>query len=90
MMSRNQFRSSLQPSYNDNFDMGDVSVPSTDELDAMVAALAPTDPTDPTDPASDPATPAPDSSNQYATVAPDILARILANEQYGRRRVGLT
>ena len=79
-----------RPSYSDNFDMDDVSVPSTDELDAMVAALAPTDPTDPTDPASDPATPAPDSSNQYATVAPDILARILANEQYGRRRMGLT
>lgn len=76
-----------RPSYSDNFDMDDVSVPSTDELDAMVAALAPTDPTDPT---GDPATPAPDSSNQYATVAPDILARILANEQYGRRRVGLT
>jgi hypothetical protein len=73
-----------RPSYNDNFDMDDVSPPSTDELDSMVAALAPTDPT------GDPATPAPDPSSQYATVAPDILARILANEQYGRRRMGLT
>ncbi len=70
-----------------DFSMDDVSVPSTDEIDEMVAALTPTDPTDPT---GDPATPAPDPSSQYATVAPDILARILANEQYGRRRVGLT
>jgi hypothetical protein len=70
-----------------DFSMDDVSVPSTDEIDEMVAALTPTDPTDPT---GDPATPAPDPSSQYATVAPDILARILANEQYGRRRAGLT
>lgn len=70
-----------------DFSMDDVSVPGTDEIDEMVAALTPTDPTDPT---GDPATPAPDPSSQYATVAPDILARILANEQYGRRRVGLT
>ena len=70
-----------------DFSMDDVSVPGTDEIDEMVAALTPTDPTDPT---GDPATPAPDPSSQYATVAPDILARILANEQYGRRRMGLT
>lgn len=82
MMSRGQFKSSLQPSYNDNFDMDDVNPPSLDEIQRLAEAL---NPSDPTDPATDPTPPA---VKQYYKPPQWVLDRIAGNLNYGKGRLG--
>lgn len=71
-----------RPSYNDNFDMDDVSPPSLDEIQRLAEAL---NPSDPTDPATDPTPPA---VKQYYKPPQWVLDRIAGNLNYGKGRVG--
>ena len=68
--------------YNDNFDMDNVSPPSLDEIQRLAEAL---NPSDPTDPATDPTPPA---VKQYYKPPQWVLDRIAGNLNYGKGRVG--
>lgn len=68
--------------YNDNFDMDNVSPPSLDEIQRLAEAL---NPSDPTDPATDPTPPA---VKQYYKPPQWVLDRIAGNLNYGKGRLG--